>query len=314
MTSWAAAPVAADPTVFAVIGDFGANTAGESSVATMVKSWNPAFVVTTGDNNYSSGSATTIDQNIGKYYQEFIGNYPGTYGPGAGNGPGQNRFFPILGNHDWGTAGATPYLNYFTLPGNGLANSSGNERYYDFVAGNVHFFMYDSNSIEPDGRMLGSVQANWLQSRLASSTSTWNMVFLHHPPYSSSTGHGSQPDVQLPFQEWGADAVFSGHDHTYERILLNGLPYFVDGTGGAGLAGYDFGTPVIGSQARYNANYGAMRVAVDGGTATFEFWSVAGGGQLIDTYTTTVPEPATLALLAAGGIALVGRAKRGRRA
>ncbi|MBK6537264.1 MAG: hypothetical protein IPG09_05645 [Ignavibacteria bacterium] len=31
------------------------------------------------------------------------------------------------------TAGAAPYLNYFTLPGN--------ERYYDFTKGNIHFLL-----------------------------------------------------------------------------------------------------------------------------------------------------------------------------
>ncbi len=33
----------------------------------------------------------------------------------------------------------------------------------------------------------------------------------------------------------GAHAVFAGHDHHYERLAVSGLPYFVVGTGGAGL-------------------------------------------------------------------------------
>src|SRR5262249_43657684 len=50
----------------AVIGDYGGNTAAGKGVATMVHSWQPAFVTTVGDNNYPDGLATTIDENIGQ--------------------------------------------------------------------------------------------------------------------------------------------------------------------------------------------------------------------------------------------------------
>ncbi len=86
-------------------------------------------------------------------------------------------FFPTLGNHDWYTNDAQPYLDYFTLPGN--------ERYYDFVWGPVHFFALDSDEHEPDGVNAGSAQAAWLQQGLAASTSPWNIVYTHYPPYSS---------------------------------------------------------------------------------------------------------------------------------
>ena len=89
-------PLAA--TRFAVIGDFGDDSTYQADVTTLVKSWDPDFIVTVGDNNYDLGEAETIDANIGKYYQEFIGDYLGTYGPGSPT----NRFFPTLGNHDWG--------------------------------------------------------------------------------------------------------------------------------------------------------------------------------------------------------------------
>ncbi|MBK9208621.1 MAG: metallophosphoesterase [Anaerolineales bacterium] len=113
--------------VFAVIGDYGLASQNEEDVANLVKSWNPNFIVTVGDNNYEKGLAETIDQNIGQYYHDYIFRYTGKYG----NGSSTNRFFPALGNHDWGNNGIKPYLDYFTLPGN--------ERYYDFVGGSIHF-------------------------------------------------------------------------------------------------------------------------------------------------------------------------------
>src|SRR5207249_4527738 len=65
---------------FAVIGDFGSAGAFEQSVASLVQSWNPAFIVSVGDNNYEFGGADTIDQNIGQYYSSYISPYKGTYG------------------------------------------------------------------------------------------------------------------------------------------------------------------------------------------------------------------------------------------
>ncbi len=56
---------------FAVIGDYGLASQGEQEVANLVKSWAPSFIVTTGDNNYPSGAASTIDENTGQYYHDF---------------------------------------------------------------------------------------------------------------------------------------------------------------------------------------------------------------------------------------------------
>lgn len=83
-----------------------------------------------------------------------------------------------------------------------------------------------------------------LQNQLAASTAPWKIVILHQSPFSSGD-HGSFPRLQWPFETWGADAVLSGHDHIYERILKNSFPYFVNGIGGASV--YSFGTPVSGA-------------------------------------------------------------------
>ena len=258
-----------DPIHFAVIGDFGVAGQPELDVANLVKSWDPEFIITLGDNNYQTGSASTIDQNIGQYYHDFIYPYTGSYGSGA---PVTNLFFPALGNHDWDTTNAQPYLDYFTLPGN--------ERYYDFVRGPVHFFVVDSDSREPDGITSTSTQAIWLQNQLAASTSVWNVVYLHHPPYSSGS-HGSTTALQWNYAAWGADVVLAGHEHDYERIFRNGIPYIINGLGGASIS--SFGTTVSGSQVRYNSDYGAMLVDADELQITFQF--ITRTGALIDTYT-----------------------------
>jgi tartrate-resistant acid phosphatase type 5 len=253
---------------FAVIGDFGEGNQAEADVAGLVHGWNPDIIITVGDNNYPIGAADMIDAHVGQYYHDFISPYKGRYGPGAT----ENRFFPTLGNHDWYTAGAKPYLDYFSLPGN--------ERYYEFVRGPVHFFALDSDENEPDGVNLASIQAAWLQHGLAASTSPWNIVYFHYPPYSSGKMHGSTTWMRWPFKDWGVDAVLSGHEHNYERLLVDRLTYFVNGVGGGGL--YNFGTPLPESQFRYNADYGAMLVTASGTDIRFEFYNRT--GKLIDQY------------------------------
>ena len=255
---------------FAVIGDYGLAGKNSKDVSDMVHSWDGDFIITVGDNNYNVGSADTIDENIGQYYHDFIAPYTGTYGLGAEI----NRFFPTLGNHDWQTDEAQPYLDYFALPGN--------ERYYDFRAGPLHFFALDNNYAEPDGFRRTSIQAEWLQTQLAASTAPWKLAYMHVPPFSS--GHqGSSPAMQWPFAAWGVDAVLTGHDHDYERLLVDGIPYFVNGVGGGAI--YAFETPIPESQFRYNKTYGAMLVTANETQITFEFYSVFEGGTLIDTYT-----------------------------
>ena len=257
---------------FAAIGDYGGGGQAEAAVAALVASWNPDFVITQGDNNYPAGEATTIDPHIGQFYHDYIFPYTGSYGAGAA----ENRFFPALGNHDWITAGAQPYLAYFTLPGN--------ERYYDFVRGAVHFFAVDSDSHEPDGITASSTQALWLQTALAAAPEPWKLVYFHHAPYSSSA-HGSNTTLQWPFAAWGATAVLAGHDHSYERILMDGFPYFVNGLGGYTI--YAFGAPVAGSEARFNSDFGAMLLEATETQLTFQFITQA--GVLVDTFSLTAP-------------------------
>lgn len=260
---------------FAAIGDFGNGSSESVAVATLVGGWQPDFIVTVGDNNYPDGDASTIDDHIGKLYHNYIYPFHGsivTPTPNSTPGPATNRFWPTLGNHDWHTlvinngnvTGA--YFDYFTLPGN--------ERYYEVVNGPVHFFMVDSDSVEPDGITETSVQGQWLKERLTTSTVPWKLVLFHHAAYSSSSNHGSNRNLQWPFATWGADAVLSGHDHTYERLKVNGLTYFVNGLGGA--SPYAFGTPVAGSLKRYNAENGAMLIEANATTIRFRMINISG--------------------------------------
>ncbi len=258
---------------FAVIGDFGLDGLMMEDVSYLVKGWEPDFVITTGDNNYPDGSADTIDANIGQYYHEFIYPYQGTYGNAtADEAKTTNRFFPVLGNHDLMSNNGQAYYDYFTLPGN--------ERYYTFTWGNMAFFMLNSMPGEPDGIDADSVQAAWLQEQLAASDVCWKLVVFHHPPYTSDS-RGPYDWMRWPFAAWGADMVLNGHHHTYERLIIDGFPYFVNGLGGGPR--YAFGDIVEGSEMQYNLDHGAMLVDATATQMTFQFISRL--EEVIDTYT-----------------------------
>ena len=208
---------------FAVFGDFGdTNLNGEKAVSALVHSWNVDFVLTVGDNVYAP---QTMDAAIGQQYHDYIGNYKGAYGAGSAI----NRFFPVLGNHEYNENNVTNYLNYFTLPDN--------ERYYDFQIGPVHFFALNSNKQETDGRSGTSVQGQWMHATLDASNASFNVAYFHHTAFNPS---GSTSTMRWPFEPWGVNAVFAGHEHNYYRENRddNGdglqLPYTTTGLGGAG--------------------------------------------------------------------------------
>ncbi len=252
----AAAAVDGPRTRFVLLGDFGFDDANELAVAGLVKAWSPDFIVTLGDNSYPDSTPQTIDETIGKYYSDFIFPYRGQYGAGAT----EQRFYACLGNHDWDVGNVKAHTDYFDLPGN--------ERYWEIAKGPVRFFCVDSDTREPDGTTPGSLQGAWLQQRLGAARDPFRIVVFHHPAHSSGF-HGSQTYMQWPFEAWGASAVYTGHDHDYERFDFGpgSIPYVVQGTGGADLR--PMSTSRAGSVIAYSDKHGATFVEADERYAVF---------------------------------------------
>lgn len=266
---------------FAIIGDFGMDGPDEAAVARLVRSWQPQLVITTGDNNYPHGADGTFERNVAQHYAPFIAFGAGYHGPSRalGRPPEDQRFWPVLGNHDWHTAGARDYLGQFALPNNG--------RYYTVKRGDVEFFMVDSDRREPDGTDADSVQGHWLQAQLKASDAAIKLVVFHHPPYSVGA-HGSAAWMRWPFAQWGAHAVFSGHNHNYERRLVDGIPYVVNGIGGARMHKLHGACALSGSDQEVCASglFGAMRAhARPSGPPALELEGIDTNGQLFDRFT-----------------------------
>lgn len=265
--------------IIASIGDFGDGSVDSGNVAELVHSWSPDVIITAGDNRYG---ASTFDDVVGRYYCAYLTD-AGTGPHCAGGSSRINKFFPSTGNHDYLDGGGIgEYEAYFTLPGAGIAgsDSSGSELFYDFVVGPVHFFAIDSFGVLIN-RSSFIRQKAWLKEQLAASASRFQLVYMHHPPYSSSIWHGSTRALQWDYSGWGADAVIAGHDHHYERLELEGIPYFVNGLGGRSKR--EIVGILEGSGVRYDDGYGAMRITADDETMRFEFFNVA--GERVDVFT-----------------------------
>jgi 3',5'-cyclic AMP phosphodiesterase CpdA len=106
--------------------------------------------------------------------------------------------------------------------------------YYSTTHGPVDFFFLDSSVPGVFGPG-ASRQWEWLDDSLASSTSQWKIVALHHPLYSSGQ-HGSTVGARKRLEPILArhrvDLVLAGHDHNYERTHpQKGITYVVSGGG-----------------------------------------------------------------------------------
>jgi 3',5'-cyclic AMP phosphodiesterase CpdA len=153
-------------------------------------------------------------------------------------------------------------------------------RFYSISRGPVDFFYLDSGTLGLLGRD-GGVQLEWLDDALASATSRWKVVCLHHPIYSSGVhGPTERLDVLLEpvLTRHAVDLVLAGHDHHYERTApIHGITHVVSG-GGCKL------TPV--SPAPYAAVAAStlqfMRFDVDGDRLTGR--SIGVDGQLLDRF------------------------------
>jgi len=147
--------------------------------------------------------------------------------------PPGTPIYPALGNHEHASSF---YFDHFHLPGN--------ERWYAVrdIPG-LRFIVLDAGSaISPaTSTAPASDQYSWLQRELSADASpdAWTVVIFHYPLY--STGHHGSDEKHLVsvltplFVKYGVDAVFSGHDHDYERLTVDGIRYIVTGGGGAPL-------------------------------------------------------------------------------
>lgn len=256
---------AAAPITIMGAGDIAGEWGNAVATANVIRSLDPSWIFTTGDNAYPDGSPS-----------DFTTKYHPTWGSF------RTWTYPVPGNHDYHTAGAAGYVGYF---GAGkVTNSADGGLYYAWDIGNGWRAYAVNTEISTSGAQLA-----WIQADVAAHPGMRYILYAHRPRYTSSAAHGPS-DVICPLWDALADAggleiVLGGHNHSYERFAPmncagqasgDGARSFVIGSGGKEL--YEFGPATAGSEFRDSGNYGVLKLVLHETSYEWEFIA-SGRGQ-----------------------------------
>lgn len=135
-------------------------------------------------------------------------------------------FFHTLGNHEYyGDASGRISADLLQLPG---------KDYYSVEYGDVYVAVINNSADLTEA-------CAWLRQDAAQSTCMWKVLSIHQPPYYTNAKNGGSEKfhelIPAAAEAAGIDAVFSGHDHSYARIMAkdgaavteNGVTYFICG-------------------------------------------------------------------------------------
>lgn len=242
------------PFHFVVYGDTRTQPQRHAEVLAAMAKFSPDFVVQTGD--------LVSDGRVESQWTEFfqIG------APVLSTAP----YLPTLGNHE---RDGEAYLRYFGVP-----------RDYSFDYGNAHFTSVDLTRPQAEA----AAQDAWLARDLAAHQHfTWRFVYFHYPLYSCTdspsrrTGAEEVRDRLEPILRAGhVQMVFAGHDHNYQRHMVDGMGFIVAGGGGAPLYPIKADTPyVVAAKMAYHY----CELSVDG--PALHLRTVEPNGAVIDNVT-----------------------------
>lgn len=230
----------------------------------IVRKVDPDAIFALGDLQYPSGTLS-----------DFLTYYDASWGKL------KEITYPVPGNHEYATANARGYFDYFNGVGefDGQAGARG-KGYYSFKIGKWHVIALNSNCWAVGGCGVGSSQTKWLENDLQSNNSACTVAFAHHPRFSSGH-HGSLQfidNVWNLFEKYHVELFLAGHDHNYERFAeMSGVTQFVVGTGGYSLYSFDARTNQTVGVARNNADFGVLKLVLHDKSFDWEFVSTANG-------------------------------------
>jgi hypothetical protein len=248
---------APEPEVLLAVGDIGSCDGTADEAVADLASRLPGTIAVLGDVVYEEGSPV---------------EYRGCFEPAWGEM--RSRMRPAAGNHEYRTDDAAGYFDYF-----GDAAGEPGRGWYSYDLGAWHVVVLNSNCEQVQCGP-GSPQVEWLRSDLASrEASSCLLAYWHHPRWSSGR-HGSSDIVDLFWDEVraaGADVVLNGHDHSYERLAVDGVRQFVVGTGGRSLYPFEK-QPLPETETRSDASYGLLWLSLGEGTYDWEFLPLGRSG------------------------------------
>ena len=251
-------PIKSGSVRFVAIGDMGTGQSPQYEIAQRMAEFHQkfpfTFVIMLGDNIIGGKSPADLQKKFEIPYKPLLD---------AGV-----QFYAALGNHDDTNE---RFYKSFNM----------NERqYYSFTKGDVHFFVLDSNYLDPK-------ELAWIEKELANAgPKDWKVCYFHHPLYSSGGFHGSSTELRLLleplFVKYGVQVVFSGHEHLYERVKpQKGISYFTEGASGELRAGDLRKTDL--TAAGYDKDRSFLAVEISGDSLYFQ--AVSRTGVTVDSGT-----------------------------
>ena len=261
-----------DP-VLAAAGDIAdCASPNDEATAALLGTMPGATVAALGDNAYPHGST-----------QDYTNCYDPSWG--AYKGPQEApQTRPAVGNHEYETAGASGYFNYF-----GTAAGDRSKGYYSYELGSWHVVVLNSNctqlkKLAGDGCTATSPQVQWLQADLAAHPNACTLAYWHAPRFSSNQTSTPFGPFWNALYKAKAEVVLNGHIHNYERFAEQtpggvskpgrGIREFVVGTGGAALKA--FNTIRANSEVHDANTYGVLKLTLHASSYDWEFVPVAG--------------------------------------
>lgn len=251
-------------TVLVGAGDIArCDSRGDEATARLLDNIN-GTVFTAGDNVYEQGSLAQFNR---------------CYDPTWGRHEGRTK--PVVGNREYGTAGASGYFDYF----GGAAGGRG-KGYYSYDRGAWHIVALNSECAQLKGGCAPtSPMLTWLEGDLAANPARCTLAYFHRPLFSSGQNgnNAAMKPIWNVLYDANADVVVAGHDHVYERFARQtpsgtqsnrGIREFVVGTGGASHG--KFMTVEPNSQVRNANTYGVLKLTLYPDSYSWRFVPVAG--------------------------------------
>lgn len=230
----------------AVIGDSGFGESITFALAAQMAARQPDFVIHTGDVVYSifeNGTALRAFQ--AKYFWPFQKVLL------------QAPIYAVPGNHEYYSDamidGMPFYFHVFPplgesiMDGSWIGSGEGHRGWFAVRVMDYQFLFLDSQLFYVPGNLSG--QTDWLQEQLGEHPGPTIGIY-HIATYTS--GHYKADGIPirrtwLPlFKEANTVLILSGHEHNYERLIVDGMDFIISGGGSRHL--YPLEVPLEGSR------------------------------------------------------------------
>lgn len=225
----AAGDIACNPDLYAgAAAGNGTKICAHNRVAQQIEGAAPNWVLALGDNQYKSSTTAELNASYNPTWGRF-----------------KNITYPTVGNHEWMTANAQGYRNYFATGAAPGVRTTPTYYSADLVAngGRWHLISLDSDCSDVGGCGVGSAQYTFMKNDLAAHNGVPTILTVHEPRFSSTASlinTAIAPLWNLAVADTDVQFALSGHVHSYERFAKmgtsgpssSGLPLLVVGTGG----------------------------------------------------------------------------------